>query len=81
MVVIMHCPYGEPDRVVAFTDANEAVNYAKKHLKGWDIYNEEYQAEVDDIESVEDAQVVIAENAVYTMQIWVVDEIDPKDIK
>lgn len=78
MVVVMHCPYGDLDRVVAFTDADAACDYAKKHLKSWDIYNEAYQAEVDSIESVEDAQVVIEENAVYTLQIWAVDEIDPK---
>ena len=79
MIVIIHCPYGEPDKALGFTEEKEAVAYAKKHLKSWDIYSEAFQAEVEDIESVEDAQVVIAEHAVYTMQIFVLNAIDPKE--
>lgn len=79
MIVIIHCPYGDPDRALGFTEEKEAVAYAKKHLKSWDIYNEAFQAEVEDIESIEDAQVVVAENAIYTMQIFVLDAINPKE--
>ena len=78
MIVIIHCPYGEPDKALGFTEEKDAVAYAKKHLKSWDIYDEAFQAEVEDIESVEDAQVLITENAIYTMQIFVLDEINPK---
>lgn len=79
MIVIIHCPYGDPDKAVGFTEEKDAVAYAKKHLKSWDIYDEAFQAEVEAIESIEDAQVVASEHAVYTMQIYVLDAIDPKE--
>jgi hypothetical protein len=79
MIVIIHCPYGDPDRALGFTEEAEAVAYAKKHLKSWDVNNEAFQAEVEDIESIEDAQVVVAENAIYMMQIFVLDAINPKE--
>lgn len=80
MIVIIHCPYGDPDRAVGFTEERDAVEYAKKHLKSWDIYNEAFQGQVEEVQSVEDAQVIIEENAIYTMQIFVLDAINPKEV-
>lgn len=81
MIVIIHCPYGDPDRAVGFTEEKDALPYIKKHLKNWDIYDEAFQAAVEDIESIEDAQVVIEENAIYTMHVFALDAINPKEDK
>jgi hypothetical protein len=77
MIVIIHCPYGDPDRAVGYTEEKDALPYIKKHLKSWDIYNEAFQAQVEAIASIEDAQVLIEENAIYTMQVFVLDAINP----
>ena len=79
MIVIIHCPYGDPDSAVGFTEAADALPYIKKHLKNWDIYDEHFQAEVEGIESVEDAQIIIEEHAIYSMHVFVLDAINPKE--
>lgn len=79
MIVIIHCPYGDPEKAVGFTEEKDAVEYVRKHLYSWDIYDERYQEQLQSIESIEDAQVVIEENAIYTMQIFVLDAINPKE--
>ena len=78
MIVIIHCPYGDPDKAVGYTEEKDALPYIKKHLKSWDIYNEAFQAQVEAIASIEDAQVLIEEEAIYTMQVFVLDAINPE---
>ena len=51
--------------------------YIKAHLKNWDIYNEHFQEAVQKISTVEDAQILIEEEAIYTLQVLVVTEINP----
>lgn len=79
MIVIIHCPYGDPDKAVGFTEEKDALPYIKQHLRSWDIYDEQFQAVVEDAESIEDAQVIIEEHAIYTMQVFVLDAINPKE--
>ena len=79
MIVIIHSPYGEIEKAVGFTEEKDAVAYVRKHLYNWDIYDEQYQEQLQSIDPIEDAQVVIEENAIYTMQIFVLDAINPKE--
>lgn len=78
MIVIIHCPYGDPDKAVGYTEEKDALPYIKKHLKSWDIYNEQFQSKVEAIASIEDAQVLIEEEAIYTLQVFALDAINPK---
>lgn len=77
MIVIVHCPYGNPDKVVAFEKDEAAVPYIKKHLKNWDS-SDTWIEQVEEIETLEDAQVLIEEEAVYELVIHIVDEINPE---
>lgn len=78
MVVVVNCPYGAPDTVVAFTEDEKALPYIKSKLKSWDIYSDSYQEKLEEVQTVEDAQILIEEEAIYTICIHVVDEIDPE---
>ena len=47
-------------------------------IEYWDIYDEKYQADLNNCKTVGDAQILIDENSIYTMQIHVIDNINPK---
>lgn len=77
MVVVVLCPMGIPEKVVAFEADNDAMPFIKKHLHQADIYDEALNAAIDELESVEDAQVLIEEYALFDVVVHPVDEINP----
>lgn len=77
MIVAVHCPYGNPDKVVLFEKDEAAVPYIKQHLKSWDS-SDTWLEQVAEIETLEDAQVLIEEEAIYQLIIHIVDEINPQ---
>ena len=79
-VVILYDNAGtmaEPE-VVLYDEIHDPMTYIKSKLKNWDIYDEKYQADLDDCKTVGDAQILIDENSIYTMQIHVIDKINPE---
>lgn len=77
MIVILHCDNGTPEKVVVFDSNNNPMPYLKKHLKSWDIYDEQFQKDLASCETVEDIQTLIEEEAIYTLQVYTVDEMNP----
>lgn len=80
MVVIMFHGSGNmiSPKVTLYDEIHDPIPYIKKLLKNWDIYNENFQSELNAIETVEDAQALIEKYAVYTMQVHVIDNINPE---
>lgn len=79
-VVILYDTQGtmtEPE-VVLYDEIHDPMPYIKSKLKNWDIYDEKYQNDLESCETVEDAQILIDENSIYTMQIHVIDKINPE---
>lgn len=77
MVVVILCPMGIPEKVVAFEADNDAMPFIKKHLHQSDIYDETLNAAIDELESIEDAQELIEEYALFNVVVHPVDEINP----
>ena len=79
-VVILYDSTGtmaQPE-VVLYDEIHNPMLYIKSKLKNWDIYDEKYQANLENCKTVEDAQILIDENSIYTMQIHVIDKINPE---
>lgn len=64
--------------VVLFTDKGDPLPYIKTKLKNYDIYNECFQVELDCLMDIEEAITLIEEYNIHSMQIHVVDNIDPE---
>lgn len=73
MFVIIHCPYGDPEKAVGFNKEQDAVDYIKQNIRYWDISDENYQQAVNTLKTVADAQALIEQEAIYTMQVWNVE--------
>lgn len=80
MVVILFDTEGDMSypQVTLYDEIHDPIPYIKKMLKNWDIYDDKFQKDLNSIETVEDAQVLIEENAIYTMQIHIVNEVNPE---
>lgn len=79
-VVILYDNTGimaEPE-VVLYDEIHNPMPYIKSKLKNWDIYDEKYQDDLNDCKTIGDAQILIDENSIYTMQIHVIDKINPE---
>ena len=79
-VVILYDSTGtmaDPE-VILYDEIHNPMPYIKSKLKNLDIYDEKYQADLNDCKTVEDAQTLIDENSIYTMQIHVIDKINPE---
>lgn len=79
-VVILYDATGvmaEPE-VTLFDEIHNPMPFIKSKLKNWDIYDEQYQANLESCQNVGDAQILIDENSIYTMQIHVIDNINPE---
>lgn len=79
-VVILYEQNGNMNcaEVILYDEIHDAVPYIKKLLKNWDINNEQYQSQIEEAVTIEDIQVLIEENAIYTTQVHVVDKINPE---
>lgn len=80
MVVILFDTEGDMSypQVNLYDEIHDPTPYIKKMLKNWDIYDDKFQKDLNSIETVEDAQVLIEENGIYTMQIHIVNEVNPE---
>lgn len=79
-VVILYEQNGNMNcaEVILYDEIHDAVPYIKELLKNWDINNEQYQSQIEEAVTIEDIQVLIEENAIYTTQVHVVDKINPE---
>ena len=77
MVVVVLCPMGIPEKVVAFDADNDAMPLIKKHLRQADGLDEALDAAIDELESIEDAQELIEDYALFNVMVHLVDEINP----
>lgn len=77
MVVVVLCPMGVPEKVVAFEADNDAMPFIKKHLHQAAMCDEALDTAIDELESIEDAQVLIEEYALFNVVVHPVDEINP----
>lgn len=77
MVVVVLCPMGVPEKVVAFEADNDAMPFIKKHLHQGDGVDEALDTAIDELESIDDAQVLIEEYALFNVVVHPVDEINP----
>lgn len=76
MVVVINCTMGIPDKVVVFDDQHDPLPYIKEKLKKWSD-DVPYLDAVDAIETVEEAMSIVEEEAMYDIQIYEVDELNP----
>ena len=67
----------EPD-VVLFDDFHDPVPYIKEKLKTFDIYDERYQKDLNEITRVEEAQCFIDEYRVSTVKVFHVSCVNPE---
>lgn len=77
MVVVVLCPMGVPDKVVAFEADNDAMPFIKKHLRQDNGLDEALDAAIDELESIDDAQALIEDYALFNVVVHPVDEINP----
>ena len=80
MTVVIHADLGVPDKVVVFDDQHDPLPYIKEHLRNWDD-SAVFKDAVDDLESVEDAIALLEEEAIYALQVYEVDELNPEENK
>ena len=76
MVVVLNCTMGIPDNVVVFDDQHDSLPYIKEKLKKWSN-DVPYLDAVDAIATVEEAMSIVEEEAMYDIQIYEVDELNP----
>ena len=79
MVVVVLCPMGIPEKVVAFEADNDAMPFIKKHLhlRQCDELDEALDTAIDELESIDDAQALIEDYALFNVMVHPVDEINP----
>lgn len=77
MVVVVLCPMGVPEKVVAFEADNDAMPFIKKHLRQYNGLDEALDAAIDELESIEDTQALIEDYALFNVVVHPVDEINP----
>ena len=79
-VVILYDSCGtmaEPE-VTLFDEIHDPMPYIKSKLKNWNIYDEKFQNDIESCPTIGDAQILIDEYAVTTMQIHVITQINPE---
>lgn len=68
----------DPPVVTLFDEIHNPIPYIRRLLQNWDIYNEKFLRDLNNIETVEDAITLIEEYKVRTIQILVIKEVNPK---
>lgn len=79
-VVILYDYFGtmtDPE-VVLFDELHDPMPYIKSKLKNWDIYDERFKLALESCSTISDAQILIDEYSIYTMQIHVIGKINPE---
>ena len=76
MYVIIHSNLGAPDKVVVFDDQHDPLPYIKEHLRKWDN-DAVFQNIVNDLDNMEDAVMLLETEAIYALQVYEVNELNP----
>ncbi len=77
MTVVIECPFGLCEKVVVFDTTTKMLPYVKAKLKSWESESSDWAERVDAIETLEDVLVIIEEEAIYSLQVYEVSEINP----
>ena len=79
-VVILYDSTGtmsEPE-VIFYDEIHNPIPYIKSKLKSWDINDEKYQMDLANCKTIDDVQLLIEEHAVYVLQVYIIDKINPE---
>lgn len=77
LTVVIECPFGLPEKVVVFDTTTKMLPYVKAKLKSCGSKSSDWAERVDAIETLEDVLVIIEEEAIYSLQVYEVSEINP----